>query len=410
MSLWRNRDFLLLWGGQTISQVGSAVTGVAIPLAAVLVLHAGAMQMGILGALNMAPFLLVTLLAGAYADRVRRRPLLIAADLARTALMAAVPALYLLGRLSMGDLYTIAFLTGLATVLFEVSYQSYLPAVVTRAALVDGNSKLEASRAVSQVAGPSLGGLLVQAMGAPLAIAADALSYVFSVASLLFIRGREPVPEPSGHPHIWAEIGEGLRVVVGNRTLWSIAGCTGTSNLFGGISTAIYVLYVVQVLHLSPAALGLVYGIGSAGAFVGALVATRVGRRLGTGPTIIAMILLAGLGSLLVPLATVALAVPFLLAAGVISSFGSTTYNIQQVSLRQSITPDRVLGRMNASMRFLVWGTIPLGSLLGGFLAQQMGLHAALWIGAAGGLTSGLWVMLSPVRVLRHQPSQPALL
>jgi MFS family permease len=409
MSLWRNRDFLLLWGGQTVSQLGSAVTNVALPLAAVLVLRANAAQMGILGAVNMAPFLLVGLFAGVYADRVRRRPLLIAADIGRVVLMGAFPALYLLGRLTMVDLYAIAFLVGSMTVVFDVAYQSYLPAVVSREALVEGNSRLEVTRAVSFVAGPSLGGVLVQWLGAPLAILADALSYVVSVVSLLAIRGREPEPEPASHPTVWGQIGEGLRVVLGNRTLWSIAGCTSTSNFFGSISGAVYVLYVVRALHVSPALLGLIYGVGSVGGLLGALAARRLGLRIGTGATIIAGITVAGLGNLLVPLAPADLvvALPFLLAAQIVSGLGSVTYNIQQVSLRQAITPDRLLGRMNASMRFIVWGSIPLGSLVGGFLAQRIGLHPTLWLGAAGGLTAGLWIVLSPVRTLRSQP-QPA--
>jgi MFS family permease len=406
VSTLRNRDFLLLWGGQSVSQVGAAVSNVALPLAAVLVLHANAAQMGILGAANRAPFLLVGLFAGVYADRVRRRPLLIAADVTRAVLVAALPALYLLGRLAMIDLYAIAFLVGSMTVLFDVAYQSYLPALVSREALVEGNSRLEVTRAVSQVAGPSLGGVLVQWLGAPLAIAANALTYVVSVLSLLAIRGREPAPEPASHPTVWGQIGEGLRVVFGNRTLWSIAGCTSTSNFFGSISGAVYVLYVVRSLHLPPALLGLVYGVGSVGALLGALAASRLGLRIGTGPSIIAGIMAAEVGNLLVPLApgVLALALPILVAAQLVGGLGSTTYNIQQVSLRQAITPHRLLGRMNASMRFIVWGSIPLGSLAGGALAQRIGLHPTLWIGAAGGLTAGLWLLLSPVRTLRRQP------
>ncbi len=410
-SLWRHRDFLLLWAGQTVSQFGEQITFVAFQLTAVLVLRASALQMGVLGAVQMAPFLLVGLFAGVIADRVRRRPLLIAADIGRAVLVGAVPVLWVLGRLTMTDLYVVSFLAGCLSVLFDTAYQSYLPAVVSRQGLVEGNSRLEASRAISQVAGPSLGGGLVQAIGAPLTILANGVTYVVSVVSLLMIRGREPEPAkaPAG-VGMWAQIGEGLRVVFGNRTLWSIAGCTSTSNFFGSIGQAVYVLYVVRQLHLPPALLGLVYGVGSVGGLLAALTASRLGLRLGVGTTIIAGMATAGVGSLLVPLApgSVAAALPFLVAAQVLGGFGGTTYNIQQVSLRQAITPDRLLGRMNASMRFVVWGSIPLGSLLGGALAEAIGLHATLWLGAAGGLTAALWVLLSPVRVLRRQPEPAA--
>ena len=406
--LWRHREFGKLWAGQTISLIGSQVTSLALPLTAVLTLKASAAQMGVLGAVQFAPFLLVGLFAGVWVDRARRRPILMAADFGRALLLASIPAAALVHRLGMPQLYVAGFLAGILTVFFDVAYQSFLPALVSREALVEGNSKLGASEALARIGGPGIAGVLVQAVTAPMAILADAGSFLASVLFLGLIRTAEPAPLPRNQRrNIWAEIGEGLRLVVGNSLLRGIAGCTATSNLFGNMAEAVYVLYVVRTLGISPGLLGLIFAVGSVGGLLGAVFAGRATLRAGLGPAIWGAILCSSAAGLLVPLAQrpLLLAIPLLVAAQIGGGFGSTLYNINQVSLRQTITADHLLGRMNASMRFIVWGTIPAGSLIGGFLGQAIGLRPTLIVGAAGSVLSVVWLLASPVPKLRIQPA-----
>ena len=406
-TLFRHPDFMRLWAGQTISQFGAQITLLALPLTAVLYLHATPVQMGILGALAMAPFLLVGLFLGVYVDRGRRRPLLIGADAGRALLLLIVPALYALHRLSIGVLYGEEFLLGSLTVLFDVAYQSYLPSLVNSEALVEGNSKLEVSRAVAQIGGPGVAGLLVQWITAPLAIAVNAISYVGSVVSLLLIKAPEPPPSPQRTVGVWRQIKEGLDTVFKSPYLRSIAGCTATANLFNSMAQAVYVLYAVHRIGITPGLLGVIYGLGSAGALAGAVMADRLARRFGVGRLIVLTALVAAAGELLVPLARppVPVGLPILVAAALIISVGGTMYNITQVSLRQAITPGRILGRMNASMRFVVWGVMPIGSLIGGVLGSHLGLRPTLVVAAIGGLGAPLWVRFSPVHSLMSQPT-----
>jgi MFS family permease len=404
--LWQHADFLRLWSGQTVSQFGSQVTQLALPLTAAITLQATALQMGILGAAEFAPFLLFGLFAGVWADRRPRRRILVAADLGRALLLGLIPLAALFDVLRIELLYAVGFLAGILTVFFDVAYQSYLPLLVERAQLVEGNTKLEVSRSVAQVAGPGLGGALVQLLTAPVAIAVDALSFLASAAFLATIRRAEPHPRGGPRPGVWSDIGAGVGVVFGNPLLRAIAGCTATSNLFSNVGMAVYVLYVTRELGVTPSLLGVVFAVGSGGALVGALLAGRIARRFGLGSTIVGSALLFPLGSLMVvaaggpPLVVAAI----LVAGQAAQTFCSPVYNVNQVSLRQAITPDRLQGRMNATMRFVVWGTIPIGSLAGGFLGDAIGLRPTLLVGALGSGLSFLWVLLSPVRALRDQP------
>jgi MFS family permease len=407
--LWRHSEFVKLWTGQTISQFGTQVTQLAIPLTAALVLNATPAQMGLLGAFEFAPFLLLSLFAGVWVDRMRRRPVLIVTDIGRTVLLGSIPVAAVLGVLRMEQLYVVALLTGGLTVFFDVAYQSYLPVLVSREHLVEGNSKLEVSRSVAQIAGPGIAGALVQVASAPIAVLVDSLSYVASVLSLSLIRTPEP-PPVSAHEHsgMWAQLREGLAVVLGNPLLRSIAGCTATSNLFGNAMQAVYVLFLTRDLGLEPAAIGIVFALGGPGALLGAVVAGPLARRLGLGATIILAILLAGLANLLVPLSVLGGSAigstVMLMIAAFGSGLGGTTYNINQVSLRQAITPDQVQGRMNASMRFIVWGTIPIGALLGGALGQLIGVFPTIVVMVIAETLAPAWVAFSPVRQLRAQP------
>lgn len=405
--LWRHPDFMRLWVGETISQFGSQVTFLALPLTAVLVLNASAFEMGVLGALEFLPFLLLSLFVGVWVDRLPRQRILIGANIGRALLLAVLPLAALFGFLSMPVLYVIAVGVGVLTVFFDVAYQAYLPALVQRGDLVEGNSKLEASRSVAQITGPAIAGWLIQAVTAPVAIAIDAVSFLVSAASITQIQKREQVATEKQHKPIWPEIGEGLRLVFGSPILRSIAACTGTSNFFGNLSGAVLTIFVVRELGLSAGTLGLIFAVGSVGALIGAIGASQIAARLGVGSTIIGSQLIAGLGGLLIPLAggPYELAIALLTTGIFIGNISNPIYNITQVSLRQALTPDHLQGRMNASMRFLVWGTIPLGSLAGGTLGELAGIYPTLIIGAIGGLLTFLWVLFSPVRHLKEQPS-----
>lgn len=405
--LWRHPDFLKLWSGETISLFGSQVTLLALPLTAVLLLKATPAEMGLLAAVEFLPFLVLSLFAGVWVDRLRRRPILILTDIGRGLLLGSVPLAYFFNVLSIELLYGVALLTGIMTVFFDVAYQSYLPSLVERDQLVEGNGKLAVSSSVAQITGPGVAGALVQLVTAPVAILLDAVSFLVSGFLISLIKKpevKETRPTTEKH-NIWKEIGEGLGVVFGNPILRSIAGCTGTNNLFSNILWVVFTLYMVNELKLEPALIGIVFAVGSIGSLVGAFAASQVATRFGLGRTIIGSAAL-GFANFLIPLASGSglATMPFLIAAMFITTFGSTIYNINQVSLRQAITPDRLQGRMNASMRFVVWGTIPVGALIGGFLGETLGLHATLWIGAAGITLAFLWVLFSPVRHLKVQP------
>lgn len=413
-TLWRNGSFMKLWTAETISQFGSQVSLLAIPLVAIVILGATPFEVALLGTIEFLPFILFSLPAGAWVDRLRRRPILIAGDLGRAISLASIPVAHALGVLSVPQLYVVGFVNGILTVLFDVAYQSYLPSVVERDRILEGNSKLEVTRTIAQGAGPALGGGLIGLITAPIAIVADAISFLVSGLFVIWIRKPEAAPDRHVDEHGQArqgmrtEVAAGLRYVLGNRYLRAIAACTGSANLFSSMAFATYLVYVVRVLELDPAAIGVVLGLGNIGAVVGAVLAERIGRRAGVGPTIIVTAALGGVGAILVPTAPITDPIPFLLLSGVIVGFANVVYNITQVSFRQAITPERMQGRMNATMRFIVWGTMPIGSLIGGVLATTMGLHEALWIGTFLGLFAFLPVLLSPVRMLREMPEMAA--
>jgi MFS family permease len=413
VGLWRHRDFRRLWAGETVSLFGSEVTELALPLVAVLVLDAGAAQMGLLAAARFAPFLLVTLPAGVWVDTHRRRPVLIGGNLGRCLLVALVPLLAGLGVLRIQHLYAIAFAVGALTVLFDVAYQSYLPTLVTRPQLVEGNSKLQASASVARVGGPGLGGLLVQLVGAPRALLLDAATFAVSMSTLLAIRHREPDPaDPHAEPRagLRREIAEGLRVTYRDPVLRSMAGLAATYNLFDQVMSALLVLYATTELGMSAALIGLVVSAGSLGALAGAALTGRLEHRLGVGRSLIVAVVVESGALLLVPVAggPPALAAGLLGLAFVGNGFGLGLSNVLAVSLRQAVTPDRLLGRMNASYRFLTYGVVPLGALLGGALGELLGLRGAVAVGAVGSLLAVPWTLLPPLPRLGRMPVRPA--
>ncbi len=407
--LWRNGDFLRLWSAETISQFGSQIGQLALPLVAILVLDASAFEVAALGTVQFLPFIIFTLPAGVWVDRLPRRPILIVGDFGRAALLATIPIAYLADLLSLGQLFVVGFLVGVFQVFFDVAYMSYLPSLVDRDRIIEGNSKFEISRSAAQVGGPGLGGVLVEIFTAPYAVLLDAVSFLVSGLFILRIRKEEPRPEAATvdgrKSSMWTELKEGLRFVLGNPNLRAQAGCTATSNLFASVAFSIILVFAVRELGLSAGVIGIVFSVGAAGSLAGAFTASRISTRFGIGPTSIVAAALFAPATLLWALApTGNAAIPILVAAQLLFGFTVVVYNIAQVSYRQAICPPRLQGRMNSVMRFLVWGTIPIGTLLGGALATWVGLRETIVIGAVGGGLSFLWLLFSPQRHLREMP------
>jgi MFS family permease len=406
-ALWSHPDFIKLWTGQSISELGSQVSQLAIPWLAAVDLHASPLAFSLLGVLGFLPFILFALPAGVWVDRLRRRQILIVGDSARAVLLLLIPVLWFAGVLEIWHLLILEFLIGIFTVFFDVAYQSYLPALIEREDLVDGNSKLQVTVGIAQVGGPSLAGGLIAAITAPYAILVDSMSFVISSVFMIRMRHRENLPRQDTNeprPRMWPQVKEGLAWVVGHRNLRAIAGCTGTSNFCSSLMFAIVILYMVRVLHLSAFEAGAVFAVGSAGSIVGALFANRLGLKLGLGTAIVFTAVIFSFGGLAYPLAPKSFPLPALMAGQLLFGFSAIAYNILQVSYRQAITPERLQGRMNAAMRWIVWGTIPLGTLAGGAIAQATSLHTALWVGALLGTPTFLWVLLSPLRSIREIP------
>ncbi len=413
-SLLRHPDFVRLWAGQTISQLGSQVSALAIPFVAIEILDASTFQVALLGVIDFLPFLVIGLPAGVWVDRLRRRPVMIVGDLGRAVALATIPIAFLAGALTVIQLYVVGFAVGVLTVFFDVAYQSYLPSLVTRDQLQDGNAKLETSRASAQVVGPGLAGILIGTLRAPLAVVVDALSFLASALFLLLVRRPEPAPdahlvEGQARPGMRREMTEGLRYVLGHAYLRNIAACTATANLFGNVATSVLLVLAVRELGMSAAVIGIAFSIGATGALLGALVSNRVSRRLGVGPTIIVFAGIAGPALLPLALAPAGTSTPVLAALTALSvfvaGFAAVVYNVAQVSLRQAITPARLQGRMNATMRWFVWGTIPIGGVLGGVLGTVLGVREAVVIGAMGEMAAILPVLFSPVRDIREMPA-----
>jgi MFS family permease len=403
--LWAHRPFRRLWVGETVSQFGTMVSQLALPLVAILVVHASTFEVGLMTAVQTAAFLFIGLPAGAWVERMRLRPVLIVNDLVRAAALASIPLAGLLGVLTIWQLYAVALITGTATVFFDVAYQSYLPQLVGTDQLVAGNSRLQASESVSQIAGPSLGGLLIQALTAPYAVLIDAASFLWSAGWVAAIEARPPRPERKPDRHLGREIREGLAFVLGNRLLRSIAMCTGLSNLFSSISFAVFYVLLARDLRVSPGVIGLLGSAAAVGGLAGALTARKVAARLGQGPAIWITAAFFGPCYFVAPFVQRGWTLLLLGAAEAVIGAGVVLYNITQLSFRQRLCPPGLLGRMNATMRFLVWGTMPLGGVIGGVLGTLIGVRATLLAAAIGGSFTFLPVFLSPLRRMRELPS-----
>lgn len=408
--LWRHGDFLKLWSAETISVFGSQVGQLAMPLVAILVLDATAFEVAALGVVLFLPFIFFTLPAGVWVDRLPRRPILIVGDFGRAALLATVPIAYFADALTLAQLFVVAFLVGTLQVFFDVAYQSYLPSLVDRDRILDGNSKLEISRTTAQIGGPGVGGVLVEVFTAPWAVFIDALSFLGSALFLFGIRKHEERPERSRtadgqETSLLSDLKEGLAFVLGNANLRAQAGCTATSNFFSSLAFSILLVFAVRELGLSAGLIGVVFSVGSLGGLLAAVTANRVSNRFGIGPTTIAVGLVWGPAMALVAAAPSGnAAIPFLVGSQLLFAYTVVVYNIVQVSYRQAICPPRLQGRMNSVMRFMVWGTIPPGTLAGGALAGWVGFRETILIGAVGSALAVLWIVFSPQRHLHEMP------
>ena len=383
--------------------VGTQMTLLALPLTAVLVLHATPGQMGVLAAVEFAPFLLFGLVAGAWVDRLQAKRVMITADVARAVLLTLVPLGAATHVLSIVELLAVAFAIGAGSAFFDVAYLAIVPAIVGSDQLLAANARLEGSRAGAAIVGPGLAGPLVQLLTAPVVLLIDSVSFAVSALSLLMLRGSEGHGRRERHTNIRHDVLAGVRAVVHDPILRALAGCVSTFNLFSSVVVAIYVLYVTRTLGLNAALLGLITAVGGAGALAGASLVLFAGRRITAGRVIMAAALASAIGTIAIGAVrgSPALEVGILAAAQAVVELGVTATVVSVVSLRQSITPRGQEGMMSASMRFIIYGTVPLGALLGGLLGQTLGLRATVLVAAAGELLTPLWIALSPVWSMR---------
>ena len=394
LSPLRQHDFRLLLLGQTTSQLGTQLAGVAVPLLALLTLDASPLELGLLSASGTIPFALIGLPAGAWIDRLRKRPVLVAADTVRAVVLATIPLAALAGVLTMTQLIVVMLLSGLARVFFDVGYQSYLPALVGPDEVLSGNASLETIRATGQVAGPGLGGWLVSVAGAALVLAIQSVTFAVSAVCLLSIRRTETVVERPATSRLRSEIAEGLRYVVHTARMRALGLASAAGNFSFGIGSAATLPFVSRSLHLSPSWIGIVVSTGSVAAMLGAALTPRVARRFGTERTVWLSLAVTGPFAALTAFATPGPLVALVVIATMAGEFGQIVYAVTSVSVRQRICPPALLGRVNATMRVLIMSAFPAGALLGGLVAQLAGLRVALLAGA-------LVLVLSPVPVRR---------
>lgn len=402
--LWHHTDFMRLWVGETVEWFGGQITYLALPTIAIFALKARAFDIGVLNGLGYLAFPILGVFVGVMGDRWPRRPMMVLANIVQVIALGTIPIAFLLGKLNLYHLFAVAAVMGISTVFFEVAYQSYLPTLVDRENLVEGNSKLTTSESASQIAGPALAGFLIQLTGAAIAIAADALTTLFAALAIFSIKKTENTYSSKADRNFAREVREGAEVIFHNPLLRSLAATTTTLNLGSSIFSAVFFLFMYNELRLSPGLAGVVLGIGSMGSLIGAVNAPKIGQRLGLGPTLAIALSLVGFGLLAIPLAMYGPSVPVLAALWMISGVGITIYNITQISLRQAIVPDRLQGRMNATMRAIVWGALPVGAFIGGILGTEFGITQTIIIGGLISLVSVFLIMLSPIGSVQEIP------
>ena len=410
MRLLRRHDFRNLWLGQSISLLGDQISYIALPLVAVLVLDAGPAQMGYLGFAALLPHLLLSLPAGVWLDRVaRRRLVLIACDLARAAVLATVPIAYAFDALTLGQLYSVAFLAGCFAVFFDVSYPTVFVSVTPREQFLEGSALINGSRSFSYIAGPSLGGLLVQAFSAPFTILADAVSYLLSALFLGRVRAAE-APVEDVEESISSRVAAGIRFIAGNEIFRPSFLATATLNFFNYAFVALFVLYATRALDIGAGTLGLILGAGAVGSLLGATFAARLGRSIGVGRAFLLGCVLFPAPLVLVPLADGPrwLIILMLFAAEFLSGIGVMILDINAGSIIYALTPDRIRSRSQGAFNFVNWGIRPIGALVGGALGAWIGVRPTLWVATIGAVAGALWLLPSPVPRLHELPEEAA--
>jgi MFS family permease len=412
-SLWRHADFMKLWAGQTVSELGSVVTRTAVPLVALLVLGAGPSEMALLVVSASFGVLLVALIAGAWVDRLRRRPLLISSDAIRAVLLLSIPAAHLAGALRIEQLYLVVFLEGCLGSLFHAAYPAYVPSLIGVDRIVEGNSKLATSSSLAEIGGPGLAGGLVQVIGAPLAIFVDAISFVVSAISLALIRSPEPErPLRTSPTPMRAEIVEGLQLVRRHPVLLPLTLRSIIAHVAGSFYGVLYTIYLIEDLQLNPFLLGVVVSAGGVGSLVGSLVASRVIARLGFGPALIWTAMGASIIGVLTPLAggPILLATLMVFLPQLVGDGLQTIEGVAELSLIQGVIPDRILGRVNATLEVFSHGiAYPLGALLAAVVAGWVGVRGGIAIGWAGMAFSILLLVLSPLPHIQQRSDAPAV-
>jgi MFS family permease len=406
--LWENSRFVHLWGAATVSTFGSLVTRTALPFTAILLLDASPSDIGVLRIAELLPGFVLGLVAGAWVDRLRRKPIMVATDLGRALLIVTIPVAAFLGWLGLGQLYVVAALVSALSVFFDVSYQSFLPSLVKNDELVEANSKLSAAMSVAEASAFSSAGWLIQLLTAPVAMLIDALTFLVSAG--LVVRIREPEPEAVSssavaRPSMASEVVEGLRAVWRQPILRGMVVAGLAQNLAFGLVGTVFLLYVNQEVGFDPGILGMIFAVGGVSSFLGAMIAGRL-PRFGIGAVMVVSLVLATIGEAFVPLATAAnaIGVLFLVGQQIMADSALTVYDINQVSLRQAITPAHLLGRVNASVRVTEFGAVLLGTVIAGYTGEMVGLRETLWLGVALSFLAAIALALSPVRAVRRIP------
>jgi MFS family permease len=405
--LWRHGDFLRLWSAQAVSALGSQVTLLALPLTALLVLHAKPYEVALLATAGSLPMLAVGIPAGVWVDRVRRRPVMVAADLGCAAMLASLPAAYGLGSLTLPHVYVVAVGTGAFSALFEIASQAYLPSIVPRAQLIEANAKFEASRVVAWSAGPGAGGGLISLVTAPVALLADAASFVASACLIGSVsrHERRPAVAHGGGGSRRRELGEGARYVFGHPYLRPLLLGHALANLALGLVWAVVIVYAVRELGLTAAVVGLVLSLGQIGGFVGVVLGRRVAERLGVGRIVVTSLFLFAPATLLLAVAPRNAAIVFLALGWILENLARALYNVGATSIRQTLVPNRLLARATGFTTTAGTGAFPIGTAIGGALAGAFGLRRAMLIGTVVALLPFLPVAFSPVRLLRGLPA-----
>ncbi|MEU4194556.1 MFS transporter [Kribbella sp. NPDC026611] len=405
MSILRHPNFRRLWAADLLSQLGSRLSMGAIPLLAVLVLNASTLQVSLLRTCETAAWLVLGLFAGAWADRIRCRPVLVVADLLRAVLLASIPVAWWFDVLTLTQVYAVLVPVGVLTVLFDVAHNSYLPRLLERDRLLPGNAKLAANHSIAAVIGAGASGVLVQWVGAALTIGLDALSFLWSALWLRSIKAPEARPVQPERPNLRREIAEGLRYVFRHPLLRALALNTMTTMLFQAAAGAIMVVYLVRGVHLQPATIGILSMIGLGGAIVASAVTEKLSRRYGDARTLLLSATGIGVAFTIQAMTAPGWQVSWFVVGTLLAGFCIIVSYILQVSTQQQLCPPALQGRMSATMSFVGWGAAPLGSLLGGILATAFGLHTTLWLAGLGTLAGTAFLYFSPLRRLRTIPA-----